>query len=276
MGCYSSVMFEEIIQVTGNTSGPTSIILAGVHGDEKCGVEALQNIIPNLEIESGMVFFAYGNPLAIAKNVRYTESNLNRMFSVNAQSSYEYQRAQFLKTYLDKADVLLDLHASSIPGSKVFAICEPNAAGIVDYLPTDLVVIGFDAIEPGATDGYMNNNGKIGICLECGYYKDPKSTNLAEQAIFNFLKARGHITGDVRSVKQSYVRMFKKYYATTDNFKLAKSFENFEVVESGQLIGTDGQIEITADNRCLILFANDGRYVGEEVFLLGEQKNSLV
>ena len=39
-------MFEEITQLTGKEKGPASIILAGVHGDEKCGVEALKKILP--------------------------------------------------------------------------------------------------------------------------------------------------------------------------------------------------------------------------------------
>src|SRR3989338_915503 len=133
-------MFEECIQVHGKGDGPTSIILAGIHGNETCGIEAVTKILPSLEIDRGRVLIGYGNPRAIEKNVRFTEANLNRMFkdddlfSEDDKGSYEYKRAQFLKSYLDKADALLDVHASFTPNAKPFIICETNAKGVVEYL----------------------------------------------------------------------------------------------------------------------------------------------
>lgn len=274
-------MFEEIIQINGKEKGTTSIVLVGVHGDEKCGIEALEKILPTLEIERGTVLFGYGNPRAIEANKRYTEANLNRMFNdenltPKEKESYEYQRAQFLKNYLNKADALLDIHASSIPNSRAFVICEANAGEIVKFFPINLLVSGFDKVEPGGTDYYMNINGKIGICLECGYMKDPQATKTAEETIFAFLKARDHINNNLISTKQSYIQMFKKYFAKTDKFTLSKPFENFEVIEAGQLIGIDGQEEVKAPKRSQILFAHNGIKIGDEVFLLGEEKESLV
>ena len=70
--------------------------------------------------------------------------------------------------------------------------------------------------------------------------------------------------------------MFKKYFANTDKFTLSKPFSNFEIVEADQLIGIDGQEKIKAPLRSLILFAHNGKKVGDEVFLLGEEKESLV
>jgi succinylglutamate desuccinylase len=269
-------MNEEIVQVIGKKDGPISMIMGGVHGNERCGFEALRDLLLTIKIDRGTVFFAYGNPRAIEKDVRFTEVNLNRMFidddkiSESDKKSYEYKRSLVLKSYLDKVEVLFDIHASSIETTPSFAICEANAKGIVDYFPTDIVVAGFDDIEPGATDGYMNNMGKIGICLECGYLSSPEATDVAKQAVFAFLKARGHIKNDLKPRKQEYVKMYEMNYAKTDNFKLAKFFDNFEVVEQGQLIGVDGDEEIRAKKRCLIVFAHNGKKIGDEIFLLGE------
>ena len=261
-------MLEKIFQLEGEGKDPISIILVGVHGDEKCGVEALEKVLPKLKIERGTVLFCYGNPRAIEANKRYTEVNLNRMFnddhlSTEEKESYEYGRAQFLKSYLGKTDALLDIHASSISKSRAFAICEANAAEVVKFLPIDLVVSGFDKVEPGGTDYYMNSIGKVGICLECGYTKDPQSVRTAEEGIVAFLKARGHITNNLVPQKQFYVRMFKKYFAKTDIFILSKPFENFEVLQENQIIGTDGQEEIKASKRSLILFAHNGTKIDD-------------
>lgn len=275
-------MREAFIQIIGKEDGPTSVILAGVHGNERCGVDAFDKMLPNLTIDRGCVWFGYGNPQAIEANVRFTEANLNRMFKDDSllseleKQSYEYARAQYIKQYLDQADVLLDIHASFTPESKHFAICEPNAKGIVEYLPVDLVVAGFDAIQPGGTDSYMNSAGKIGICIECGYLGDPTSTERAEQSIFAFLNARGHNTSsDMRPQQQSYMRMYELYKTKTDQFVLSKPFDDFEVVSKGQVIGTDGNEEIRAEKDSIIVFARNRNQKNDEAFLLGEKKNTL-
>ena len=97
---------EDIIEIIGANPGTTSIIIAGIHGDERGGIDAFEEIIPNLKIENGRVIFMYGNPEAIKLNKRFTEANLNRMFNEDSaildeqKNSYEYKRAQCIKKYL--------------------------------------------------------------------------------------------------------------------------------------------------------------------------------
>ncbi len=274
-------MFKEIIQLTGKEEGPTSIILSGVHGDERCGVEAFRKMLPDLTIERGCVLFCYGNPRAIEANKRYTENNLNRMFksddllTIEEKESYEYQRAQFLKTYFCKAEALLDIHASHTPDSKPFVICEKNAKEIATYLPVNLVVSGFDQIQPGGSDYYMNNIGGIGICIECGYFDSSESTRLAEESILAFLKARGHIANDLVSQRQSYIQIYDLYLTRTNSFMLSKPFDDFEEIAEEQVVGVDGEKEVKAKKEGVILFARNRNKVGDEAFLLGEKKNSL-
>ncbi|MBP7927612.1 succinylglutamate desuccinylase/aspartoacylase family protein [Patescibacteria group bacterium] len=274
-------MINDVNKLTGKEPGQTSIILVGVHGNEQCGVEALKKLLPTLSISRGTVLFILGNPKALGANARYIEANLNRMFNsseaalVKYKHTYEYKRAQYLKKYLNESDVLLDIHASSIQNSRVFAICEPNAKEIVKYLPTDTVVSGFDDVEPGGTDYYMNSIGKVGICFECGYMNDSKSIQMAEEAILSFLKARRHLDEPVKAKDQQYIKMYYKYFSKTKDFVLDKPFENFESVKEGQIIGNDGIQEIVTPKDSYILFAHNSKNIGEEVFLLGGQRESL-
>jgi predicted deacylase len=274
--CVSEEMpSHELFEFNGKEDGPTSIILVGVHGNETCGVEALKKILPSLQIERGRVFIGYGNPHAIQQNVRSTEANLNRMFkpddmlSESEKASYEYGRAQFLKQYLEQADALLDVHSSNIPQSRPFIICEPNASEITGCLPFDLVVFGFDAVEPGGTDYYMNSIGKIGICTECGYTSDPASVLVAEESIMAFLGTQGHVVKDVKTYEQSFITMNRIYLTKTDNFVLARPFADFEDVPKETVIGTDGGEEVKASEDGVILFAEDGNKIGDEGFLFG-------
>jgi len=274
-------MNTEIIEVKGRESGPASMILAGVHGNEKCGVKALQNLLPSLQITRGTVFIGYGNPLAIERGVRFLDSNLNRMFkpsellSEKDRASYEYDRAKFLKTYLARSGALLDVHASLAPNSRPFVICESNAQGIVEYLPADLVVSGCDQVEPGGADYYMNSIGKIGICIECGYAAAAQSIRTAAESILSFLQARGHIENRQIARKQSYIKVRGIYITKTDSFILSKPFADFEEISAGQLIGIDGEEEVRAERDSLIFFARNRGRAGDEAFLVGEKKNSL-
>lgn len=269
-------MKNNIIELIGNLTGPTSIILVGVHGNERCGVEALDTLLPKLAIKNGRVLIAYGNPRAIEQNVRFTDMNLNRAFkdtslySKAEQANYEYQRAQFLKPYLNQADVLLDIHASTTPNSQPFIICENNALEIVKYLPFELINSGFDTLHPGGTDSYMNNLGKIGICVECGYLEDPLSVKKAEESILAFLVALGHIDGLPKITKQSRIKFDSIYFTKTNNFRLAKEFKDFEKISKGQLIGTDGLEEVKASSSGIIIFAGNHNSIGSEAFVFGQ------
>lgn len=254
------------------------MILAGVHGDERCGVEALRDIVSDITIERGTLFLGYGNPRAIEQNVRFTEANLNRLFKPVAElsrtdrRSYEYQRAKIIKKYLDRSSALLDIHASFTPDSTPFLICEPNATDIVRGMPFDFVISGFDSVEPGGTDYYMNRNGKIGICAECGYLGDPSSTERAKGSIWAFLSTQGHIDGVASTRSQSFIEMYELYHAKTTAFALSQTYADFEVIPIGATIATDGKKALRATEESVILFARPTVQKGEEAYLLGRYK----
>jgi succinylglutamate desuccinylase len=273
-------MYEDMRKLNGDEPGPTSIVLAGVHGDERCCVDALLSVMADVGNIRGRVFYGFGNPRAIGSGVRYVEANLNRLFrdpgslTYGESRSYEYSRSTFLKKYLDQADALLDLHASFTENSSPFLICEANSKGITEYLPISMVVSGFDSVEPGGTDYYMNSIGKIGICAECGYLGDPDSEKVARRTITAFLGARGHMATPVVTRSQKHIRMCSIYLTRTDHFVLRKSFSDFEEIRNGEIIGIDGDATIRAEKDGVILFARNRNKTGEEAYLLGEITNS--
>lgn len=270
---------KDVIIKKGKNPGPISVILAGVHGNEKCGVNAFNKMLPKLEIGNGIVYFIYANPQAIKDDVRYIDSNLNRLFrdekllTQEEKRSYEYQRMLFIKKYLDEAHALLDIHASNNPKSKAFIICEENALPIASQLSIKTITTGFDTLEPGGTDGYMYQNNKIGMCVECGYSKDPSSDKIAEKSILEFLSAQGHTQKiDMKKQEKEVFHMNFLYHTKTHNFKLNKSFDDFEKIKKGQIIGTDGDREILSPIDGIILFAHNRDTIGAEAFLCGVKK----
>lgn len=269
-------MSKDPIILKGMHEGPTSLILVGVHGNERCGLNALEKILPTLSIENGTVIFMYGNPEAINENKRCLESDLNRMFvskdklNKNVSKSLEYLRSREIMKYMEEADVLLDIHASNSSISKPFIICEENGNEIANYLGIETVVYGFSNIEPGGTDGYMNLSGKIGICVECGYTKDPLSDIIAENSIMNFLKKRAHISGTVEPTNIELLRVTNLYETKTDSFRLEKKFADFERISANQKIGIDGSKEVISEKDGFILFAHNTDHINAEAFVIGE------
>ncbi len=270
-------MNEKILIFNSKKAGPTSIILAGVHGNEKSGIKALESLIPLIKITKGRVIVGFGNPRAIKQNKRFIEADLNRMFkpvrllSKDEKKSYEYKRAKFLKKYLNQADALLDVHANQSLKSRPFVISESNSNELVKFLPVTVTVSGFDKIQPGGTDYYMNTNGKKGICVECGYLTAPSTTNIAKESILKFLQARGHIkTKKLKTYNQSRFRVYNMYTTKTDKFILAKAFGDFEKIARGQVIGTDGKIKVKAPEKSLIIFPRDRNKIGTAGFLLAK------
>ncbi len=269
---------DKFVRLDGNYAGTTSIILGGIHGNELAGPKAFANILPNLHLENGSVWFGYGSPLAMKRGVRAQDTNLNRMFVPNEaltnieKNSYGYRRAQIVKKYLDKADVLLDIHSSRNPVSTPFVICEPNGYPIAEQLPYDQVLSGVDEHEPGGTDYYMNKNGKIGICVETGYNLDPEAIKRAEDSIYAFLTSRGHIEGSAGVRMQRKATVYSLYKTKTPDFSLVRKFDDFESVPEGCVLGTDGDIEVVTDRPSFVLFASTIKHEkqGSEAFLLAE------
>jgi succinylglutamate desuccinylase len=267
-------MLEEIVEIKGKQKGPTSIIIAGIHGNEDCGPKAFQKILPKLKIEKGRIFFIYGNPLALRNKKRFIDYDLNRLFknartlSKQEKTSYEYQRALLIKKCLRKATALLDIHASQTRGSQPFIICEPKSYKLATYLPANIIISGFDKFEPGGTDYFMNRLGKKGICLECGYAGAMGATKIAESGIMAFLKALNHLPNKTASTNKQLYKISSLYRTKTKKFQLTREFRDFEIIEAGQTIGLDGSEKIIAHQKCSILFARNRKMIGAEAFIL--------
>lgn len=264
---------DQIVTVDSGVPGPTVVILAGVHGNEVAGIELVKNYIQTrcLNILKGKMHFAFGNPKAIAGNTRFTEVDLNRQFASTVQNTttYEYSRAQFLKKLFQSADVLIDLHASFTAQTNPFIICERNAINIIKSMPISTICFGLDAVQPGGTDYYMNQIGKIGICIECGYLDDANGVQVADQCVKSALKALGMTQAEtLPMVPQQLFDAYIQYYSKTDCCTLSKQFADFEVVLQGQLLATDGAIEVRAEQDSSILFAHSVKASHKEVFVL--------
>lgn len=265
---------NSIIKKIGKLPGKTIAVFAGIHGNEKVGILTLKKIIKGIKIKSGTVYFVFANPPAIEKNTRLINYNLNRLFSRDVKGkSYEHKRASKLMDILDKCDALLDIHSYNSKTGEQFAITEKRGFKIVDKMDFPIVASGFSTMGYG-TDGYMEKNKKVGICIECGTsnrYK--KFLPLAEKSVYQFLQYYGVIDKVVHysNVPKKFLKVKRMLIKKTTKFKFVdKNIKDFDELPFDKPFATDGEIKHIANKGECFIFPRPNVKVGGEVGIVGE------
>jgi predicted deacylase len=102
----------------GRGSGPTIGICAAIHGDEGVGTQAVLDLARTLDDEAlcgRLLLLPVANPFSFEAQARQNpidDVNLNRVFPGSPGGWFSEQLAALIvREFLDKVDVLIDLHA---------------------------------------------------------------------------------------------------------------------------------------------------------------------
>ena len=264
------------VVIKGKLPGKNLVVLIGVHGNEICGIKAADKLVSELEIKKGKVTFIYSNLEAIKQNKRFIDLNLNRCFLKDQpkemNESLEGKTAREIMPFLEEADSLLDIHASNSKDSLPFVICDESQLEDASIFRANLVTFNWDEFEPGSTDYYMNIQGKEGFGFECGYLGDPKTQEVAEEAIQNFLSYFGATNKkSINQNNQEYLKIVGLYKNKNGPFKKSKEFEDFKELSEKTLVGKDKNEEIFAKKGEILLFVRDRDSLNEECFLTAKR-----
>lgn len=268
-------MKRNVYKIKGKYPGKNIAVFAGVHGNEKAGIIALNRIMKNIKVEKGIVYFVFANPEAIKKNVRQINKNLNRCFlKNNREKSAEDKRARELMKILDECDALLDLHASTSRKSIPFVICEKNSFDLAKKMDFGIISFGWNKIEPGAADGYMHELKKPAFCLECGsVFGIKKNIQLAEKSTYQFLQHFGCIKKNVsiKKRKQKIIKVTKAVKKTSGKFFFLRELNDFDELKYKEIFASDGRKKYFAGKNELIIFPNAKIQIGSEAFIIGKE-----
>jgi len=283
-----------IWQASVTSPGPHMVILGGVHGDEKTGIEVVKNLHTLFAsgeevLCRGKLTLILGNEEAIRTSQRVTgpERNLNRMFTRGhldgpALGFYESLRAKQLFLFLSSADISLDIHSTSVPGPS-FLPCafSPRHKNVYQWLDADLVLTDPDFIlggERSTTDEYVDSCGGTGICYETGYAGDPSSVAEVLESIRNILADQGMVARSPVLIPPvptyTVYRLKRKILLTEDGFSYAGSFPRpFQEVHEGEIIGYHGKRPETAGDDGVIAFPKaPGQWLpGHDIFFLAQR-----
>jgi uncharacterized protein len=264
-----------------------------------------------IEIAKGTVTFVpITNPKAYAQNTRNGDRNLNRRLRPEATpKAFEDHVANWLCPLLQQHDALLDLHSFQAQGQPFATVGPENNDGalqpfkfaleelaLVKRLGVDRVVDGWlqtyavgverrRATRPAELDSteldpqygvgtteYMRSVGGWAITLECGQHSDPNAPNVGYQAIRNAMAHLG-ITVDADPAPRTMegLRLFDVIDKVHADDAFAKSWQSFDALKKGELIGTraNGE-EMRAPSDGWIVFPNAVAAAGNEWFYLAE------
>jgi|GEM_PF-4770611 len=289
----------------------TLAIFGGVHGSERTGVNVVKQLVDGrhpVNLDAGRIFVVQGNPKAVRMNERASIKglNLNREFMYGGNPKhahldpkdrpYEAMRAQALIPILEQSDALLDLHDFTNPKNPRFLIADPNyapgtdrskddgyrvARAITAHMPRTIISSGWTEADPGGSDGFMANLGKLGLCFELGDKTKPRQ-NLenAFGAVDRFIIAHAMFEGNLPEIftepaeprfiwnEGAFVRQTDSEYELLLPEHLQPAFT--PLPEGTPIVRMDGKIH-TAPAGKLIIFPEENAPVGTEAYYLAHE-----
>ena len=192
----------------------------------------------------GSLTLARGNQQALAAERRYIKHNLNRMYREDYgpeidKTSYEFKRAQELKSILHDCDYFFDLHSAPIAQAP-FIVAEQGSVGLFAKLGIPRIMTGWSKFSAGAIGGdgenYANTHGaKAAATLESGSHFDKRSNDVAYQAVISFLVLLEMIAGpEVKPASPlEIVDVYKVVLKEFDDFRYAGDGGQLPVLRQG-------------------------------------------
>lgn len=223
---------------------PELAVVAAVHGDEPCGVRAIERLLAEQPVVERPVKLIVVNERALARNVRFTEEDLNRVFPGDPGSdTYERRLAHELRHELRDC-LSFSMHSTQSypnPFAVVDTVAERSRA-ICSLLPIDTVV------ETGSfTNGRLISLPGV-IEVECGRQGTDEAAENAYALTRAFLAATGALDADP-AVSRSAVPVYRLEQAVpkTPAETYEVSVSNFERVAAGTPFAAADSEQIVAD-----------------------------
>lgn len=241
---------------------PEVAVVAGIHGDEPCGVAAVERLLDEEPTVERPVKFIVANEEALAAGVRYVDADLNRAFPGDPDGdTHESRLAHDVAREIEGCTVLA-LHSTRSCAEPIAVIdtVDEIARSLAPRLPVDVLIETDEH-----TDGRLIEHAHT-IEVECGLQGSEQAAENGYWLIRAFLAATNVLpapTTDDRlaAPERTEVRVFRLVGPIAK--PAAETYEvvapNFERVEAGETFAyVDGEA-LTADEAFYpVLLSTDG------------------
>ncbi len=256
--------------------GPHVLVNALTHGNEFCGMVAATHLLDQgIRPQVGTLTVSFANVAAYESfdterpfESRQLVHNLNRIWSAEllegTDDSPELRRARELRPVVAAADHILDLHSTSqdVEPFWVYPAYPRNAeAALAIGRPAVHLVMpnglgsGVPVIQHGR-HGIADSDAGVALVAECGQHFRQATGQVAVGVALDFLAHFGMIAPREHATPkppQRRYELLQTYVIATPEFRFARPVIGFETFAGGELIATDGGVEIRAPEDCTIL-----------------------
>ena len=275
--------YEWCFHHDGGARGTHVVVGSIVHGNEVGSLPAIVEVAERLaagDIDyGGRITFFLGNPEASRENVRFLESDLNRVFTDTPPDDHEGARSLELKPILRTADMFLDLHQTIEPTESAFYTFPFNRddwhwARMIGNAPiwsTRAPDASFSA-NTCCVDEFVRGLDKPGLTLELGQKGfSEESTDRTMSVLQRLLSATSDWDGGMASIEAlaqeqpdfSFVETAYAHPFSDRALRLRDGLSNLIPVQSGETLSAPGSPTIEAPIDGLLMFPKYPGYDAE-------------
>ncbi|MDX1627482.1 MAG: succinylglutamate desuccinylase/aspartoacylase family protein [Fulvivirga sp.] len=264
-----SIDIDRIIgHIKGSHSGPTLVFMGGVHGNEPAGVFALHHVFKRLSRDNvkikGSIYGISGNLKALARGIRYTSKDLNRLWSHEQIKRLENGQSQAAKEdvleqieiwhlinkigELDKPPFyFFDLHTTSCQTIPFLTVNDTilNRKYTSQY-PVPMI-LGIEEYLHGPLLSYINELGYVAFGFEGGQHDDETAilnheafiyltllfTGCIDKEMIDYPKYAEQLSGNIPDMKKFYEIIYRHEVQPGEHYEMEPGFINFTPVKKG-------------------------------------------
>jgi len=265
--------------------GPTVMVASLTHGNEVSGAVVVDALLSaGLKPRKGTLIFSFNNieayhsfdPRTPFKS-RMVDEDFNRTWGRLDQpaTTVETRRAQIVRPFVERADLLLDLHSMHDDGVPLM-LAGPLDKGVELAkrvgTPVDIIADAGHAAGMRMRDygGFGDaKSAKNALLIETGQHWRASSVAVAKDVTARFLAETGVVeAGDLPAGwkqapigPQRVVRVTHAVATKRGNFRPARKFEGQEVIaNAGSVLGhDDGEPVTTPYDNCVLVMPSSNR-----------------
>lgn len=262
-------------KIEGTGKKQLLIALAGMHGNEPAGLEAVDRVLKVLQTSQkafeGTFVALLGNIEALQLNKRFIHTDLNRIWTeerialaqeaIDPVAQPEDVALKHLLSYINELMAegyeevaFIDLHTTSAQKG-VFIICPDDETHIdmIGGLHVPVILNLADDLK-GTAIQYFWDRGHTAFAFEGGSHQEKESANKMESALWlcleymgclqrsdfdNVAYHDGRLRESTKNLPQFCRLKYHHYIKDGDAFKMKLGFKNFDPVVKGQWMATD-------------------------------------
>ncbi|MFB6152176.1 MAG: succinylglutamate desuccinylase/aspartoacylase family protein [Haloarculaceae archaeon] len=223
---------------------PEVAVVGGIHGDEPCGVRAVESFLDERPAVERPVRFVVANEAAVERGVRYVDRDLNRVFPGDPDgTALEERLAYDLATAVGDCTTLA-LHSTQ-SYDRLFALVD----GVGDLARSVCPRLSVDAVvETGGAEGRIFDAAPRTVEVECGRQSTDAAARNARAVTREFLAATGVLAeGDGPTRERLPVFELGDAVPKEPADEYEVFVENFEEVDAGEAFAAADEEPVVAE-----------------------------